>query len=80
MTITLTLPEYIHRKRLLAGLPQVDLALSIELSQQTIAKWERGVTAPRVRHLKPLAKALKVPYPELVDVYFVHVKTRGGKQ
>lgn len=60
--------------RVESGLSQKDLADVIGVSQQTIAKWELGITTPNhFKHLRALEKILKKPsailFPDLFSEF-----------
>lgn len=59
--------------RIEARLSQKELSLIVGVSQQTIAKWERGVTTPaQFSQIRALEKALGQPasvlFPDLFSV------------
>lgn len=57
--------------RISAELSQRDLSLIVGVSQQTIAKWERGITTPsRFSHLRILESALDEPADKLFPDIF----------
>lgn len=60
------LGQRIHDLRIATGLAtQGDLARQLDMSQQTISRWEAGTSRPRADELAKLAAALKVEVTEL---------------
>jgi len=58
--------------RITAELSQKELAQLVGVSQQTIAKWERGVTSPsHLKHIRAISATLKQPmdvlFPDVFD-------------
>ena len=52
----------IARLRIEAGFAkQQDLASSLAVKQQTVSRWEQGLSRPRENDLRSLAQALKKP-------------------
>ena len=51
--------ENIKEKRLELGLTQLDLALRVGVSTNTIRSWERGASTPREYNLEILQEVLK---------------------
>lgn len=49
-------------------LTQAELATSLGVGQQTVSKWETGVTTPRPRALSQLAEQLEVPMTRLLTL------------
>ena len=59
--------------RIRAGLSQCDVAVAVGVSQQTIAKWERGITTPsHFTHLRGLEAALDAPAEVMFPDIFEH--------
>lgn len=52
------------RKR--RGLSQADLARALDVSQQSVSKWEAGAVLPRPRTLARLAEILRVSVDDLL--------------
>ena len=48
----------IRRARLAAGLTQKQLADRLHITDRAVSKWERGLSAPDIALLEPLADAL----------------------
>lgn len=63
-----------HRER--AGLTQDDLAKVLEVSQQTVAKWESGRAYPRPAAFAKLNAILRIPAQEIMESYS---KSKGAK-
>lgn len=58
--------EQIIRLRTAAGLSQGDLAEKLEVSRQSISKWETGASLPEIDKLVKLAELFQVSLDELV--------------
>lgn len=57
--------------RIEAGLTQKQLADRVGVTQQTIAKWERGVSTPcHFKHMRSLERELKKPIEVLFSDLF----------
>ena len=54
----MALSETIYRLRTEHGLSQGDLAAELDVSRQSISKWETGAGFPDIALLEPLADAL----------------------
>ncbi|HEX2039520.1 MAG TPA: helix-turn-helix transcriptional regulator [Acidimicrobiales bacterium] len=50
--------ELLRRRREARGLEQAELARLLGVTQQTVSKWETGVTVPRPSRVAALARAL----------------------
>lgn len=48
------------------GLTQSELAGLLNVSRQTVSKWERGTAAPSGKHLSALSRLYGVPLDELI--------------
>ena len=59
--------EQIKKARKLKGMSQEELAYSIEVHSNTVARWERGEINPTGKSLKKIAQVLKVPISSLDD-------------
>ncbi len=59
--------EQIKKARKLKGMSQEELAYSIEVHSNTVARWERGEINPTGKSLKKIAQVLKVPISSLYD-------------
>ena len=59
--------ERMKEARLLAGLSQAEVANALDVSQQTVAKYETGRTSPSPEVIPILAKVLGVPINWLFD-------------
>ena len=63
------LGELIRSLREACGIPtQAELATLLRTSQQTVSRWEAGISRPRSNDLSKLAAALKVDVLELSNV------------
>ena len=57
----------IKKARLVAGLTQGELAEKLSVSTVSVCKWENGVTFPRAKRLKQVAKVLHVSVKSLLE-------------
>ena len=48
------------------NLSQEDLARKLQISRQSISKWEQGISYPSILYLVPLAKKLDCTLEELL--------------
>ena len=48
------------------GLSQIELAEALEVSRQTVSKWETGVALPSAENLLALSRLYGVPVDELL--------------
>lgn len=58
---------FIQQRRKELGLTQSELAQRIHVTDKAISRWERAVGFPDVKILQPLAEALEVSLPELLQ-------------
>lgn len=58
--------RFIARLRKEKGLTQAELAGQLNLTDKAVSKWERGLSAPDIGTLEPLAGALGVSVAELL--------------
>ncbi len=70
----------IRRARLLANLPQRDLARKLGISFAAVAKWEAGLSNPSADKLPALANALGIPIDELYDRGSPKERAKAGKR
>ena len=56
----------VYKARLAAGLSRLQLGTLLGVTQQTVHHWEAGNRAPSLRHVRPLAEALKVSVGQLL--------------
>lgn len=66
MASGITLKQYLQDKCINAS----ELARKMGISRQVIAGWLRGVTKPRVETMDKMAKALDVPYDEIMQMFY----------
>ena len=64
--------KHLKISRITAGFSQSQLSTIVGVSQQTIAKWERGITTPsQFGHLRALEDALDEPadmlFPDIFE-------------
>lgn len=61
----MTFRELLKKK----NVTQEELAVSIGVAQSTISSWSNGITYPRTRNLKKIAKTLGVSVKTLVESF-----------
>lgn len=62
------LGEQLHRARVRRGWTQGDLARRLGVvEQQTVSRWERGVSRPRPEMISKLAQVLGIPWQEIAS-------------
>jgi transcriptional regulator with XRE-family HTH domain len=64
------LGKNIYNLRVKKGYSQEQLAAKINVSRQTIYKWESNIAIPRADHIMQLVELFKISYDEL----FANVK------
>ena len=62
----MTVGENLKRLRLLNNLTQDEVAEALQISRQSISKWERDETLPVITFIVPLAKILNC---NIVDLF-----------
>ncbi len=62
-------PTILKHLRVEAGMSQSELGAVLHVTQQTIARWERGLSEPNIGMLVELAKIFHVSLEELLDVH-----------
>ena len=73
----MTIAEKIIHLRAVSGLSQDDLAKRLNVSRQTLSKWENGETTPSIEVIKELCEIFKITADELInDNIVIH---RGKK-
>ena len=60
--------ERLKQQRVKKALSQKELADRLNISQQTVAKWEKGSTFPKPATLKKLTEILDVTSDYLLDI------------
>jgi transcriptional regulator with XRE-family HTH domain len=60
--------EKIHILRKVKGMTQAELADAIDVSRQSVQKWESGLTCPDIAKVPDLARILGVSADDLLDV------------
>lgn len=58
---------FIQSRRRELGLKQSDIAEKLHVTDKAVSRWERGVGFPDIRLLEPLAQALEISLPELMQ-------------
>lgn len=58
--------EKLYELRRLKGLSQEEIGEKINVSRQTISKWENGQTTPELEKLIELSKIFDIPIDELI--------------
>ncbi len=61
-----TFGENLRQLRLKANLTQDELARHLQISRQSISKWEQDISLPNIIYIVPLTKAL---YCTLEDLF-----------
>ena len=74
----MTLGKQISRLRAAKGLSQEDLANDLQVSRQSISKWETGRGLPDMALFQPLAEALQVSVSELFSGVQIVNQNRSG--
>ncbi len=57
--------EKLKKIMLELGLTQKDIALKAKVSQNTVSKWLRLDSSPKLKYIQPLAKALNIRVSDL---------------
>ena len=60
------------------ALTQAQLAQALAVSDKTVSKWETGKGLPDIALIEPLARALKVSVPELMQGEHIVNRNRAG--
>lgn len=63
----MTFGENLKRLRLLNNLTQDEVAEALQISRQSISKWERDETLPGIVFIVPLTKILKCNIDDLFE-------------
>lgn len=63
----MSLAENIYRFRTEQNMSQIDLADALEVSRQSVSKWETGTAVPELDKLVKMAKLFEVSLDELVN-------------
>lgn len=58
--------EELYELRRLKGISQEEIGEKINVSRQTISKWENGQTTPELEKLIELSKIFDIPIDELI--------------
>ncbi len=58
--------EKLYELRRLKGISQEEIGEKINVSRQTISKWENGQTTPELEKLIELSKIFDIPIDELI--------------
>ncbi len=61
------LGRFIQSRRKDLGMTQAELGAKINVTDKAISRWERGVGFPDIKLLEPLAGALHISLPELIQ-------------
>ena len=59
--------DKITKLRKMKGLSQEELANELDVSRQSVFKWESGENTPDLEKIKKLAKLFNVTFDELLD-------------
>lgn len=65
--ICMNVGEKIVKTRKEKGFSQIELAKKCNILYQTLGKYERGLLNPKLETIKKIAKALEIPYTQLID-------------
>lgn len=61
--------RFLHTRRVKAGLTQLDVANHLSYTTaQFVSNWERGISMPPMETLPVLAKLMKIPPRDFIDV------------
>lgn len=58
--------EKLYELRRLKGISQEEIGEKVNVSRQTISKWENGQTTPELEKLIELSKIFDIPIDELI--------------
>lgn len=72
------LAENIYRFRTKKNMSQLDLADALEVSRQSVSKWETGSAVPELDKLAKMAKLFEVSLDELVNGETQHEKPKSA--
>ena len=71
--------DKILKYRKLKGYSQEDIANSLNVSRQTVSKWETNQSAPDFNKIIPLCKLFEISADELLDECNVETKSHCRK-
>ncbi|WP_140060654.1 helix-turn-helix domain-containing protein, partial [Vibrio parahaemolyticus] len=63
--VNMSIGEVLKERRIELVIKQEDLAEQMDVTVQTVSKWERGITEPKATQVAKLAKALKLTEREI---------------
>ncbi|MGR5339919.1 helix-turn-helix domain-containing protein [Vibrio astriarenae] len=63
--INMSIGEVLKERRIELSIKQEDLAEQVEVTVQTVSKWERGITEPKATQVAKLANVLKLSEREI---------------
>jgi transcriptional regulator with XRE-family HTH domain len=66
MELTMRLANELRTRRLELRLSQAELAARLQVSQQTVSRWEHGSVTPGPRRISQLAEALRLDLAAMV--------------
>mgnify|MGYP003467078132 FL=1 len=64
----MTFGQNLKRLRLRNNLTQDEVADALQISRQSISKWERDITLPVITFIVPLSKVLKCSVGDLFEM------------
>ena len=64
----MTFGQNLKRLRLRNNLTQDEVADALQISRQSISKWERDITLPVITFIVPLSKVLKCSVVDLFEM------------
>lgn len=72
----------LRHNRLTLQIDQAVVAASLRTTQQTVSRWERGISRPRYNHMHRVAKVYAVDLVDLLRLakYNVYVCSSCGKK
>lgn len=63
--VNMSIGEVLKERRIELGIKQEDLAEQMDVTVQTVSKWERGKTEPKASQVAKMAKILKLTEHEI---------------
>lgn len=63
--VNMSIGEVLKERRIELVIKQEDLAEQMDVTVQTVSKWERGITEPKATQVAKLAKALNLTEREI---------------
>ncbi|EKO3933819.1 helix-turn-helix transcriptional regulator [Vibrio fluvialis] len=63
--VNMSIGEVLKERRIELGIKQEDLAEQMDVTVQTVSKWERGITEPKASQVAKMAEILKLTEREI---------------